>query len=393
MSALDVANQLMDSDMQARIAIEGQDKIQENVLQQKVDGDATRTEFHEGSGGLTSGKEGYSAFTELGKVGQKGVGEYLGAQAEELSKAPAALVRSTVDRLPGGAGVYLKKGAKFVGNKAAGALESAAKSVVGGDTYTSAKEAAQTFVATGGTETRGAGLYDAKGVKQTPDADPFAGTDARVTDDFMEEGVHYDDFLGADLHASNYDTGGLFDEPAGPSAEEIQRGKQATSSMIQGGRDALAAQTGETTVASRSDELASGILKNVSELKGGFATLGKVAGFAGGAMALGEDLLGGKIAGDNADEKEGNKLTIASTVMDFIPGLEPIGLALGADAAIHEFKGSQEADKDTQGKDQDALTNLQNTDRPPPVASWSQMGLVASMAPNAIHQNVGNVHL
>ena len=110
-------------------------------------------------------------------------------------------------------------------------------------------------------------------------------------------------------------------------------------------------------------------------------------------MALGEDLIGGKIAGDNADEKEGNKLTIASTVMDFIPGLEPIGLALGADAAYHEFKGSHEADVDTQGKDQDALTNLQNTDRPPPVASWSQMGLVASMAPNAIHQNVGNVHL
>ena len=52
MSALDVANQLMDSDYQTRIMVEGQDKVAEQALQKKVDDDSMRTEFHEGTGGL-----------------------------------------------------------------------------------------------------------------------------------------------------------------------------------------------------------------------------------------------------------------------------------------------------------------------------------------------------
>eukprot|EP01043_Picozoa_sp_COSAG02_P060128 COSAG02_NODE_7795_length_2842_cov_3.231498_2_plen_148_part_00 len=81
---------------------------------------------------------------------------------------------------------------------------------------------------------------------------------------------------------------------------------------------AVNTQAGENIV-TKSDQTASDLLESFSKFKGGFATLGKVAGVAGGVMALGEDIIGGKIAGDNADEKEGNELTIASTVMDFIP--------------------------------------------------------------------------
>eukprot|EP01043_Picozoa_sp_COSAG02_P046812 COSAG02_NODE_4418_length_5382_cov_23.288283_6_plen_196_part_00 len=86
--------------------------------------------------------------------------------------------------------------------------------------------------------------------------------------------------------------------------------------------------------------------------------------------------------------EEAARLCIAAA---FLPSeLEPIGLGLNLWAAADDFKGESDAET-VQGQQNDATHNKLNTD-PAPVHSWSQMGLVASVAPDAVHQNVGNVH-
>ena len=70
MSALDVANNLMDSEHQTEIVVKGQRQFQENVLKNQISGDSTRTEMHEGTGTLTSGKELHSIVSE-GKIAVK----------------------------------------------------------------------------------------------------------------------------------------------------------------------------------------------------------------------------------------------------------------------------------------------------------------------------------
>ena len=75
---------------------------------------------------------------------------------------------------------------------------------------------------------------------------------------------------------------------------------------------------------------------------------------------------------------------------DFIPGLELVGMGLNAWAAADEFKG----ESDASANQEKANSNTQSTLNTPPAAvhSWSQMGLVASTAPDAIHQMAGEVH-
>jgi hypothetical protein len=119
--------------------------------------------------------------------------------------------------------------------------------------------------------------------------------------------------------------------------------------------------------------------------------VGKAAGLAGGLFAAGDDAIHGfKLQGDNAWERTGNALTIAGTVADFIPGLELVGMGLNAWAAADEFKG----ESDASANQEKANSNAQSTLNTPPAAvhSWSQMGLVASTAPDAIHQMAGEVH-
>eukprot|EP01046_Picozoa_sp_COSAG06_P035879 COSAG06_NODE_3903_length_4790_cov_53.937527_5_plen_258_part_00 len=65
-------------------------------------------------------------------------------------------------------------------------------------------------------------------------------------------------------------------------------------------------------------------------------------------------------------------------------------LGLNAWAAADEFKGESDASANQQTANKHKMDGLNK-----PVAavsSWSQMGLVASMAPDSVHQNVGSVH-
>lgn len=113
---------------------------------------------------------------------------------------------------------------------------------------------------------------------------------------------------------------------------------------------------------------------------------GKAVGVLGGLFAAGDDAIHGfHVQGDNAWERTGNVLTMAGTVADLILGLEPIGLGLNLWAAADDFKG--ESDAETVQKQQNDATHKTLTTDPAPVHTWSQMGLVASVAPDAVHQN------
>jgi hypothetical protein len=154
---------------------------------------------------------------------------------------------------------------------------------------------------------------------------------------------------------------------------------------------ANANKAADASALGKSDALAGQVMDGAKAVGDKLGMLGKAAGLAGGLFAAGDDAMHGfKAQGDNAWERTGNRLTIAGTVADFIPGMELVGLGLNAWAAADEFKGESDASANQQTANKHTMDGLNK-----PVAavsSWSQMGLVASMAPDSVHQNVGSVH-
>ena len=109
---------------------------------------------------------------------------------------------------------------------------------------------------------------------------------------------------------------------------------------------------------------------------------GKALGVLGGAVDAVEDIAHGGLYGNNL-EKAGNVLTIASTVLDFVPGLEWLGVAGNIAATVLSAAGDAEEDKkqtasDAQQQSADkapsqAASNITVSQRSAPDASRSQM--------------------
>ena len=109
---------------------------------------------------------------------------------------------------------------------------------------------------------------------------------------------------------------------------------------------------------------------------------GKALGVLGGAVDTVEDIAHGGLYGNNL-EKAGNVLTIASTVLDFVPGLEWLGVAgniaatvLGAAGDAEEDKKQTASDAQQQSADKapsQAASNITVSQRSAPDASRSQM--------------------
>ena len=98
---------------------------------------------------------------------------------------------------------------------------------------------------------------------------------------------------------------------------------------------------------------------------------------------LPDDIIHGGVVGDNRAEKWGNGLTIAGTVLDFVPGMEWLGTGLNAVGAYESLKGESDASDVQAQQNQERMKQI--TKPSPAVHSWSQMGLVSSMAPDAVH--------
>ncbi len=98
-----------------------------------------------------------------------------------------------------------------------------------------------------------------------------------------------------------------------------------------------------TTAAAAGDEAA---MSAGDALKVG----GKALGVLGGAVDAVEDIAHGGLYGNNL-EKAGNVLTIASTVLDFVPGLEWLGVAGNVAATVLSAAGDAEQDKKQKASD------------------------------------------
>eukprot|EP01045_Picozoa_sp_COSAG04_P007741 COSAG04_NODE_412_length_14743_cov_74.925294_5_plen_277_part_00 len=134
------------------------------------------------------------------------------------------------------------------------------------------------------------------------------------------------------------------------------------------------------------EEAATGAEKVVSKLK----LAGRALGAAGGVFDTVDDIIHGGVVGDNRAEKWGNGLTIAGTVLDFVPGMEWLGTGLNAVGAYEGLKGESQASGAQATANDRAMASI---NRPSPaVHSWSQMGLVSSLAPDAVHQMADAAH-
>lgn len=189
---------------------------------------------------------------------------------------------------------------------------------------------------------------------------------------------------GGEAHAAGFATA----DHAMPGAAASGAADPAdVSKALSEGKAALTAATPEAAAAGgATEELAGKLLAAGGKFSGAMKGLGAL----GGVVDLGEDIVGGKIAGDNSSEKLGNKLTIAGTVLDFIPGMEVVGMGLNAIGAYESLKGSDTASAAQHTANTAKMAALNKPS--PAVHTWSQMGLVSSMAPDALHAMAGSTH-
>ena len=188
---------------------------------------------------------------------------------------------------------------------------------------------------------------------------------------------------GGEAHAAGFATA----DHAMPGAAASGAADPAdVSKALSEGKAALTAATPEAAAGGATEELAGKLLAAGGKFSGAMKGLGAL----GGVVDLGEDIVGGKIAGDNSSEKLGNKLTIAGTVLDFIPGMEVVGMGLNAIGAYESLKGSDSASAAQHTANAAKMAALNKPS--PAVHSWSQMGLVSSMAPDALHTMAGSTH-
>jgi len=113
----------------------------------------------------------------------------------------------------------------------------------------------------------------------------------------------------------------------------------------------------------------------------------KALGAAGGALDVVEDIAHGGLYGNNLD-KIGNAMTVASTVLDFVPGMEWLG-ALGGIAATGVSVAGDAKDKKTQASDDQS--EQEHADAPTEqVSTLAERGGVSQSSQDSSHQIQGS---
>ena len=126
-------------------------------------------------------------------------------------------------------------------------------------------------------------------------------------------------------------------------------------------------------------------------VKSGVSSVGNIStkalGAAGGALDVVEDVAHGGLYGNNM-EKAGNVLTIASNVLDFVPGMEWAGALGGIVATGMNVAGDRKEHDVQHTQDKAAQRNVDTpTER---TASLAQRGAVSQVSQDAVHQIQGN---
>ena len=319
MSALDVANNLMDSEHEARLTATGTQEIEKTALEGKESAESLRDDLTKDVGEVSTTKGAYGALKTAKGAYDVGLGAYA---SQEMGKTAEA-----VGKIPG-----LKKGASLGASAAKGAASMWQR---GGSTFTPGPL----------TDEQRAGASLSEGLMRSAPSE--------------EAGVQSGRMVGQMARS-------LPDEEHVPIADE--------------------AATKTTSALSDTERLA-GKAMGIGEK---FGVGMKALGAAGGAFDAVDDIIHGGVVGDNKAEKWGNGLTIAGTVLDFVPGMEWLGTGLNAVGAYESLKGESDA-SDTQTQ-QNQQRMKQITKPSPAVHSWSQMGLVSSMAPDAVHSMAAVSH-
>ena len=152
---------------------------------------------------------------------------------------------------------------------------------------------------------------------------------------------------------------------------------------------APAAETAETAAAPAATT-AEDVEKTLGgTLKSAAGVSMKYLGAIPGVIDAAEDIFHGGMQGTKT-EKAANGLTVAGTILDFIPGLEwagalTSGVAAGMSIASEKSKQDDEASANEK-------TDQANHAPTPQVQSWSHMGLVSSLASDSMHTIAGSGH-
>ena len=153
---------------------------------------------------------------------------------------------------------------------------------------------------------------------------------------------------------------------------------------------APAAPASETPPAGAAAPVAEGVEKTLGgTLKSAAGVSVKYLGAIPGVIDAAEDIFHGGIQGTKT-EKAANGLTVAGTILDFIPGLEWAGaLTSGVAAGMSIASEKSKQDDEASANDKADQANHAPT---PQVQSWSHMGLVSSLASDSMHTIAGSGH-
>ena len=182
---------------------------------------------------------------------------------------------------------------------------------------------------------------------------------------------------------------------AAAAAAETSRAAAAAQSARQalgrsGAPGQAAAPAAETPPAGAAAPAAEDVEKTLGgTLKSAAGVSMKYLGAIPGVIDAAEDIFHGGMQGTKT-EKAANGLTVAGTILDFIPGLEwagalTSGVAAGMSIASEKSKQDDEASANEK-------TDQANHAPTPQVQSWSHMGLVSSLASDSMHTIAGSGH-
>ena len=185
------------------------------------------------------------------------------------------------------------------------------------------------------------------------------------------------------------------------TAKQVALGSTAAQTAARG--SFTAAQTAAKTTATVTSDaakmkdagnIAGAADEGANTLFGAVKTFGKTSipliGAIPGAIDAVQDVVHGNFGGGSTADKWSNGLTIAGTVMDFIPGLEWVGALTGAVAGGMSLDENINKQKKETGDN--AATDLNNHAPLPSVQSWSHMGLVSSLSSDASQHISGGGH-
>ena len=154
----------------------------------------------------------------------------------------------------------------------------------------------------------------------------------------------------------------------------------------------------KTAKAGASAEETIGSMSKVGKLVSKAGDVGTALGVVGGVASGVQDIVSGKIVGDDTGEKVGNVLSVASGTMDALsmamPIFAPFGALFGIASAVSSAVGEETEAKKTESEAQDTKTTAQQLkpqglESTQTVSSLASLGKITSASTDSVHTITG----